>query len=342
MKWILRLFLTLVIFAVLSAGGYAYIQHSLSSPTKRAMEVEVPMGTSILDVGKLLEKEGLIRDDLFLAVYAYLKGEAKGVRAGMYKVPPGTNAKELLDILTHGENNVMRLTVPEGTTVNGIVHLLTNKGVKRADFLRAVNRQDYPYEFVRQIHRDKGRKYLLEGYLFPFTYNLPKKEKPDELVDAMLRQFAKRLQDPQVKQQLDKRNLTVDQWVTIASIVEREGEDRKEFPRIAGVIENRLRVGKKLQVDATVQYARGKHKSRLLYKDLKVKSPYNTYLTKGLPPGPISNPSDAALQAALFPEKNNYFFYVARNDGSGRHYFSRTEAGHNKNIKKSKQQVTHK
>ncbi|SFS97544.1 endolytic transglycosylase MltG [Marininema halotolerans] len=339
MKWILRLLLTLFIFAVLSAGGYAYIEHSLSSPAKQAVEVEVPMGASILDVGKLLEKKGLIRDDLFFAVYAYLKGEAKGIRAGMYEVPPNSSTEDLLSILTHGENNVMRITVPEGTTVNGIAYRLEKKGIQQADFLRAVNRRQYPYQFVQNISKNSDRKYLLEGYLFPITYNLPKKENPEKLVDAMLRQFAKRLEDPSVKEQLQRRHLAVDQWVTIASIVEREGLDREELPRIAGVIENRLRTGKKLQVDATVQYALGKQKSRLLYKDLKVKSPYNTYLINGLPPGPIANPGDAALHAALYPEKHSYLFYVTRKDGSGRHYFARTEAEHEQNIKKSKQQA---
>ncbi|MFC4076841.1 endolytic transglycosylase MltG [Salinithrix halophila] len=339
MKWILRLVFTLVLFTAFSALGYWYIGYSLSSKTDRPVKMEVLPGTSIFDVGKLLEEKQLIRDDLFFAVYAYLNGQVKGVKAGMYEIPPGSDAAEIMAILTEGSPRVLRLTVPEGTTVEGIADRLETKGVDREAFLQAVDRKEYPYAFLKEISRDKQRRHRLEGYLYPTTYNLPKGSDPDKLVGAMLQQFQNRLQKPGVREKLKERGLTVDEWVTLASILEREGRVRDELPRIAGVIYNRLRIGKKLQVDATVQYALGEQKSRLYFKDLKVKSPYNTYQIKGLPPGAIANPGKKALNAALNPEKHPYLFYVTRKDGSGLHYFARTDREHQQNIKKSKRQA---
>lgn len=138
-------------------------------------------------------------------------------------------------------------------------------------------------------------------------------------------------------EQLQNKNLTLDKWVTIASIVEREGQAKQEFPKIAGVIYNRLNKNMRLQVDATIQYARGSQKARLSYDDLKLDSVYNTYKIEGLPPGAISNPGEKALLAALNPDKHAYLYYVTKKDGTGEHYFAETFEQHQRYIKQSKQ-----
>ncbi|OYD08840.1 endolytic transglycosylase MltG [Paludifilum halophilum] len=341
MKWLFRLLLILLLFSGFSVGGYWYMNHMLTAPTSdEPVELEVASGSSILEVGRLLEQKDLIHNQFLFATYGFLHGKAKGLKAGVYVIPRDSSAKDILDILSEGKENVMRLTVPEGFTVKRIADRLEKKGVDRKEFLRAVNRQTYSqYPFAKKIPVDSKRRYRLEGYLYPTTYNVPKGTRPEVLVDKMLGQFQKRLQKNDVKEKLKERNLTVNEWVTIASIVEREGLVRDELPRIAGVIDNRLEIGKKLQVDATVLYALGEQKERVYFKDLKVKSPYNTYRIQGLPPGPIANPGKDALQAVLEPEEHDYLFYVTRKDGSGRHYFARTEAQHKRNIARSEREA---
>ncbi|PTX58446.1 UPF0755 protein [Melghirimyces profundicolus] len=343
MKWILRLLVAFLILTVVTVAGYFYVDYSLS-PTAfdRPVEVEVPSGASLLEVGKILEEKRLVKDDLFFAAYAYLKGKAKAMKAGVYEIPPGAGANEILKIFTDGSRSVMRLTVPEGYTAEQIARKLDEKGVDGSAFLKAADRKNHSQPFVRRIPEDQKRRYLLEGYLFPMTYNLPKDTDPHHLVEKMLDQFGKYMERERVEQKLQERNLTLDQWVTLASIIEREAKVKEEFPRISGVLHNRLKMGKKLQVDATVQYALGEQKARLLYKDLKINHPYNTYRIQGLPPGPISNPGKRALKAALEPEKHDYLYYVTRKDGSGRHYFAKTEAEHQKNIEKSKKESVQK
>ncbi|MFD1408913.1 endolytic transglycosylase MltG [Kroppenstedtia eburnea] len=341
MKWLLRLFFTFLMVGLFSALGYWYVEHSLSpSSVKQPVEVEVKPGDSILNVGRELERKELIKDDFLFVAYAFLKGRTKDLKAGVYEVPPGSGTPEILNIFTDGSQNVMRLTVPEGFTAEKIAAVLDKKGLDGDEFLQAVNRkEDYPDSFVKEIPSDRKRRYQLEGYLYPITYNLPKGTDSKHLVQKMLQQFERNMEREGIRPKLKEQNLTMDEWVTIASIIEREGKVEEEFPRIAGVIYNRLKVGKKLQVDATVQYALGEQKARLLYKDLEIKSPYNTYRIKGLPPSPISNPGPKALRAALEPEKHPYFYYVTRKDGSGLHYFARTEKEHLQNIERSKKEA---
>jgi len=156
----------------------------------------------------------------------------------------------------------------------------------------------------------------------------------------MLDQFAERMNKMRIREKLKERDMTVDEWVTFASIVEKEGQVKEEFPQISGVIHNRLDKGMKLEVDATVIYAyllQGEKKKRLFFKDLKINSPYNTYQNKGLPPAPISCPSELALQSVINPAQHDYLYYVTKKDGTGGHYFSKTISEHEQNIKRSEQ-----
>ncbi|SMO63252.1 endolytic transglycosylase MltG [Melghirimyces algeriensis] len=340
MRWIFRLLLMIFLLSVVSVSGYYYVGYSLSpTSVNQTVEVEIPLGASVFSVGKALEEKGLVKNKFLFAIYVYMKGKSKDIKAGVYEVPPSSDANEILDIFTDGSKNVMRLTVPEGFTAKQIAEKLENKGMNGEAFLKAVNRKDRSDSFLRNVPVNQKRRYRLEGYLFPMTYNLPKDADPDQLVDKMLKQFQKHMKQEGFQQKLKKHGLTMDEWVTIASIIEREAKVQDEFPRVSGVIHNRLKIRKKLQVDATVQYALGEQKERLYYKDLRIKSPYNTYRIGGLPPGPISNPGREALKAALEPENHQYLFYVTRKDGSGLHYFARTEAEHQRNIERSKQEA---
>ncbi|MBN2908615.1 endolytic transglycosylase MltG [Polycladomyces sp. WAk] len=336
MKWLMHLLFTLVLLAAWSILAYIYVDHTLSSPPRtEPVQLEIPPGTSITEIGRLLKENGLIRQDYFFTAYAWWKGHTN-LQAGVYEIPPNETLDGMLQMFSAGKTGGSRVTIPEGYTVEQIASLMERKtGINREDFLRAVNEAPYPYDFVREIPDKPGRRHRLEGYLFPSTYHFPKGIQPEKAVDMMLQQFQRRL-TPAVRQRLKEENLTVDEWITVASIVEREGQVKGELPRIAGVIFNRLQRNMKLQVDATVQYALGKQKTRLFYKDLKVDSPYNTYRNEGLPPGPISNPGDDALKAVLYPEKHSYLYYVTKKDGTHEHYFAETPREHELNIERSK------
>ncbi|MFS0839812.1 endolytic transglycosylase MltG [Paenibacillus sp. 1P03SA] len=189
------------------------------------------------------------------------------------------------------------------------------------------------------IPADAKLKHKLEGYLFPDTYDIPKDATEQKLITLMVDQLDKRLQNLPAdwKDKLKASGLTFHQMMTIASLIEREVVVDEERPLVASVIYNRLKIKQPLQIDATVQYALGKQKERLLESDLKIESPYNTYKNPGLPPGPIASPSLASIKAALYPAESKYFYYVTKKDGSQGHLFGETYAQHLANIEKSKQ-----
>lgn len=341
MKWLIRLVLTCLLFGAWAIVGYMYVDYTLDSPIRQEpVQMEIPEGASTVEIGTLLKEKGLIRKSWFFAPYVWWKGYARKLQAGVYEIPPGAQIDEILAILSKGKQNVVHVTIPEGFTVEQIADRLAKieeLGIDQEAFLKAVQKKEYKYSFVQNIPSNKNRKYYLEGYLFPSTYQFEKNVKPEEVVDRMLGQFNRQLEKEGIREELKKRNLTVDEWVTVASLIEREGRVPEELPTISGVIYNRLNRGMLLQVDATVQYALEKQKKVLTYDDLKVNSPYNTYQHKGLPPGPIANPGEKALEAAMYPQKHDYLFYVTRKDGTGKHYFARTDAEHQANIHKSKQ-----
>ena len=185
----------------------------------------------------------------------------------------------------------------------------------------------------------------LEGYLFPSTYRITVQTTPQELIDTMLRKFGEVL-TPVMRDQIRRQDRTIHEVVTLASIVEREAVLTSERRRIAGVYVNRLRTGIGLYADPTVQYAVGYQedtkswwKRPLLFKDLEIDSPYNTYRHEGLPPGPICNPGLASLQAAIDPETHEFFYFVANAiAGDGSHVFARTLAEHESNRQRYQRQ----
>jgi UPF0755 protein len=208
--------------------------------------------------------------------------------------------------------------------------------VEKKAFLAEIQNGTFEESFLKDIPKTEGMKHRLEGYLTPDTYEVFKDVTAHDVIDLMLKQTAA-VFTPEWQAQMKKRGLTMHQTLTLASLVEREARVAKERPTIAGVIENRLKSNPpmKLQIDATIQYALGESKEVLLYKDLEIESPYNTYKYEGLPPGPIATPGRDAIKAVLFPEQHQYLFYVTKNDGTGEHYFAKTFDEHNQNIAKS-------
>jgi UPF0755 protein len=215
-----------------------------------------------------------------------------------------------------------KVTFPEGFTLEKMAARLVDKKVLPSDkvFLTLTKTQGKTFKAGFDLPKN------LEGYLFPDTYVFPDKSDERKIIQTMLNNFERK-----VAPKITDSGKPFGDILTKASLIEREAEVEEDRTKIAGVIENRLKKNMRLQIDATVQYALPEHKSRLLFADLKFKSPYNTYLNKGLPPGPICSPGIPSIEAALNPEKSNYLFYVAGKDGK-KHLFAPTFAEHQKNI----------
>lgn len=301
-----------------------------ASRQKKTVIVEIPRRCGAREIAHRLRSLGLIRSQWAFLAVGRLLGELGHLQAGEYELDPTMSPVEILDKLSRGDVRAYWITIPEGTTLRDVARILEQQ--RLADptrFMLLATRAGL------RLGSDYGiTRRNLEGYLFPDTYKVPRGMSEEQLVRMMLAAFRREvLRGMREEIQTRTNGLSVEDSIILASLVEREARLPEERARIAGVLLNRLRRGMPLECDATVQYALGKTKPRLLYEDLKIDSPYNTYRHAGLPPGPICNPGRAAIRAALKPEKHDYLFYVA--DGkTGGHLFSRTFAEHQAAIRR--------
>lgn len=280
----------------------------------------VPPGTPASQVVRLLAEDGQIRSTRWFRLLLRFSGTDRRLRAGVYKVEKGTSAWGIVRLLSSGRGITIKVTIPEGWTADKIADRLEALGVCGRDpFLAAVSST------------------AAEGFLFPETYEFPPYLAPAQVRGIMVDHFEETwkslvpggsLSGPV---QIGGRPWTVLEVVTLASIVEREGGRPEELPLIAAVYHNRLTKRMRLEADPTVLYALGRWKERLLYRDLEVDSPYNTYRRSGLPPGPIGNPGRLALQAVLAPAPVPFLYFVA--DDAGGHLFAVTYSEHLKNVR---------
>jgi len=290
-----------------------------TDPAARPRRVVIPPGSTFAAAAESLYRVRLVRSARLFALYARVGGHQRDLKAGTYVLRPGMSWGELVDALTKGRGLVRSITVPEGWSLGSIVPQL-------ARVLPA------PPESVEAAVRDTAiRRRLdvptktLEGYLFPETYTFAPGTSARQAVATMVQAFETRW-DPAWDAQLAALTMSRHDIMTLASIVEKEAVVPEERPVISAVYHNRLRRGMRLQADPTVQYALGRHVSRVLYADLEVDSPYNTYRNAGLPPGPIASPGLPSIRAALFPADVPYLFFVAHPDGH--HEFRTTFAEH--------------
>ena len=340
-----KLAIAVLVLILLAGGAVFYVWNGLQpvQSSETPVEFTVESGMSTSSIADLLEEKGLIKNALILKGYLKLSGEGSRLMAGTYEATPGTPFKELLSKMNNGEvkpEEMVRFTIPEGYTILQMAETIAQEsGIDEKEFLKVVDQPaGWDVPIAGEIPQEADLRHHLEGYLFPATYELPKKDITAKgIVETMLKETEKRLAEiPGWERQLEARGITFHELMTIASLVEREVVADQERALVAGVIYNRLEEDMKLEIDATVQYLLDKPKERLLYADLEVESPYNTYRQKGLPPGPISSPSLESIQAALNPEKSDYLFYVTKKDGTQEHLFAKTYKEHLKNIETSK------
>jgi UPF0755 protein len=286
--------------------------------------ITVRPGDGIRTLARLLSERRVVRSRyaVYLASLLAPSQITSHLEPGDYYVSPAQTAQEILTEIGTGRMASSRVIFPEGFTLNQIAQRLQEHGVVSADaFLSSARHDGYAFQCADGFSPQSAN---LEGYLFPDEYIFG----PDSTVRSVIQTMLDRFDTKVVK-----THPFVKDWrapVIVASMVERETKIPGERPIVAGVITNRLRIGMLLQIDATVQYALPEHKSRLLYNDLRVQSPYNTYLHKGLPPTAICSPGLPSIDAALAPSDVAYLYYVQ--GSNGHHLFGQTMAEQEKNI----------
>ena len=294
-------------------------------------QVTIAQGATTADIAAALKEKGLIRYPLVFKMISRSGGYDGKYLPGGFRISYAASYREMMEILTSKPNgdSYVRVTIPEGAEARQIAQKLAEAGVCGADdFLAAANRTDYDYDFLDSIHDKKDRLVALEGYLFPDTYEFEKGTDAQQVVKVLLDQF-ERVFDDKMQKRAKELDMTVDQAVTLASVIEREAVGDEDRALVAGVFHNRLNGAgglTKLQSCASVQYILGERKAVLSNADTRIQSPYNTYQNDGLPVGPIANPGKASLTAALWPEDTDYLYFGL--DGTGKHAFSVTYEEH--------------
>lgn len=296
--------------------GVLAVQLTSPTPSGAAKYVRFDKPTLASRAYQRLETENVLKSSWATAVYAKVTGKSRDVQPGTYRIKPGMTVDEALNALRNPVKKMVRL--PEGWWI-----ARTAARLEREDVCTAAEYVAATKKVATDLKLDS-----LEGRLFPDTYNLPPLTPPEEIVKLQVKTFQRKVADELPK------NADLQHALIVASMVELEAAKDEERPRIAGVIENRIDKGIPLQIDATVLYALQEWKNLGPGVVRTVQSPYNTYLNKGLPPGPIGSPSLKSIQAALKPERHGYLYYVARPNRS--HYFAVTYPEHLANIRKAR------
>jgi UPF0755 protein len=319
--------LVLIICLLLLAGAglFGYLTFGDRSHPARTTQIVVPRGSTFHDIAQQLANAGIIGNPTLFRMYAKARRADTDVHAGAFQFAPHQTAAQVLDQLQNGGAQIARwMTIPEGFTAKQIAQRLQDEGFGSA--------QAYDAAFMSDTIVAGGvRTRNLEGYLFPSTYLIPTGATPKSVEQILTAQFLKEL-PPDAARKAAAHGLTVPQVVALASLIEREAKADDERALMAGVYYNRLRIGMPLEVDASIEYALPQHHDVITYGDLKLNSPYNTYLHQGLPPTPIANPGEPSLAAAFNPQSSPYLYYVYK--GNGHHAFATTLAQQNANIAK--------
>lgn len=309
----------IIIVFVFSFSFFLFSPVQLNQP----VTIEVSQGMSLNAVAKVLYNNGVISDIQKFRLLARVLNLSKKIHAGEYQFKGRVTPLLVLKFLTKGWVKKYTISIPEGFTTKQIISLILSNGLGRADeFDRVLSDKEFLKTFGLE-------NYGPEGYLFPDTYIFYKGMSEREMLSEMFRNFKRKI-PIDAEEKAKKHNLTLHEVVILASIVQKETYQSAEMPLVSAVFLNRLRKGMPLQADPTVIYAIPNFSGNLRKVDLTIKSPYNTYIYRGLPPGPICNPGVDAINAVLNPANVPYLYFVSKNDGS--HEFSVSFKEHNKKV----------
>lgn len=344
-----------IVVIVMSLGINYVISHYVSAvdpddPTP--YEITIPQNSSASSIASILYnacgegKDGLIVSTASFKVYVDFVGKANSLKAGTYILSKNMTIKEIVNILAEGvpARAAKRVTIPEGYTVNSIADLLVREGIlnESSSFKTVCKTSSVfsKYPFLTELTGEKDRIYALEGYLFPDTYEFYEGSTAEEVVDRMLTRYYEVYTGEYVAR-ANELGYTRDQIMILASIIEREARDPEDFAKVSAVFYNRLAEGMKLESCATLSYATGTNRLSFTTDEMAIVSPYNTYLNAGLPIGPICNPGEAAILAALYPNEeyvdDDYLYFCNANPNeTSSLLFSITYEEHEANVEKYK------
>ena len=310
----------LIVFLIVCvlAGNNQYkkiIQHPIK--TNQDIHVTVKSGDTLYSILSNLYKIGDIKNSNIIKFYIKISKIKSNIHVGKFFIPKDVTVDELITILSTvgNEEDIIKVTIPEGFDINEIAKILQLKGIISSDkFIDSCK----TYTIPTYINENKNRNFNLEGFLFPATYELKAGMSGNEIIKFMVDKFYNTINEINKEKPFDIKKL--DEIIIMASIIERETNDKTERSKVASVFYNRLDKNIKLQSCATVLYSLGKHKEKLYNKDLEVKSPYNTYKVDRLPIGSICNPGKESILAALSPARTNYLYFVLNTNG--KHFFT--------------------
>lgn len=336
-------------FLIMGALGLLFTINALltavdSEASDQVVTVEIPAGASTEKIASILKETGMIHNALVFRLYARFNDLDRKFIAGSYNLSPSMNLEELMALIVSGDvyRETAWFTIPEGFTIEQMAARLSRQEMADEARFLALSRQPPEsitarFTFLQEIDPRK-LDYILEGYLFADTYEIAAGASEEEIISLMLRRL-EAVFTPAMKQRAEELGLSMHQILTLASIVEKEAGVPQDRERIAGVFLNRLELNHALQSCATIHYASGEVKEVLLYSDLSIDSPYNTYKFPGLPPGPIAAPGEAAIRAVLYPEKSDFFWFNSKGDGTGESFFARTHLEHEQNRAKMMENI---
>jgi len=346
---VLVLAISLGLVFLLGSAFVRYIEENYFAPVSadstEVKEIEIKTGSSLSAIANLLYEEGIIRNKFVFQMYVDFNDKAASLQAGKYQLSPRMTMEQIMNILCEGDGGrkVVKVTFTEGMTVEDIAARLVSAGcfddAKRDEFLALCNDKDafadnkYIKSVLETAQLD-GRKYLLEGYLFPDTYEFYADAKPREVIAKLLKRFDA-VFTMQYEARAEELGLTIDQVVTLASIVEWEALP-KDYKKVSAVFHNRLDSDMRLDSCATLRYVTGLKKFVYTAEEQAIDSPYNTYKVTGLPIGPIANPGQKAIEAALYPDEEfmneGYLYFCNKDPESGDLAFAKDLKEHEANV----------
>ncbi|WP_223154980.1 endolytic transglycosylase MltG [Alkalibacillus aidingensis] len=339
------LIVLLVFIILISIGGYSvynYIKTGLSPvdpEDNEIINVEIPMGSGVGDIGEILEENEVISNGSIFRYYVAFKNES-GFQAGEYQFSKSMEIDEIIESLKTGVilvDPLFTVTIPEGSNIETIAEIIgENTSVDEDEFLDHMTDEEYIESLIELYPNllskdilDEDIRYPLEGYLYAITYPFYSEDQTvNEIVEMMLQQTQNQIYA--YIDQMTEQGLSIHEAITMASLIEMEAVEEEDRHMISGVFYNRIEENMPLQTDPTVLYAMGEHKDRVLWDDLEYEHPFNTYLNEGLPPGPISNIHQNAMEAALYPTEHDYLYFVASYEGDV--HYAETYAEHEENI----------
>jgi len=297
----------------------------------------ISSGQRAKEISESLKNEKFISNNITFLINLYIENKQDSIQIGDYLLSPSMSAGEIAEIITSGKSSAKKMTIVEGWTLKDIAQELEEMDISSTEKFYSIagapatnysNKSSKPKDFSKEFDflSDKPKNLGLEGYLYPDTYNLTSSDDIEGVIRKSLKNFDEKL-NPELRAEIKKQGKTIFEIITMASIIEKEVKGTNDRRIVSGVLQNRIRIGMALQVDATTLY--GQIDGTKI--DNKKDSPYNTYLNQGLPLGPICNPSIDSIEAAIYPTKNNYFFYISAKD-DGKTIFSKTFEEHKRAI----------